>query len=169
MPLLVDVVNVLHVTGVLPPELAGPDETALAELVARSRWRGDWVRLVCDGGVPGERTPFSSLDIVLRMTGSRSADDVIVELAQHSSFARRITVVSNDRGVIERTGRLGCRPMRAESFLERLATDAKRSSARTRGAVVGGAGRSQKDEPLSPESVDRWMREFGFDQPPAQE
>lgn len=162
MPLLVDVVNVLHVTGVLPPELAGPDETALAELVIRSRWRRDWVRLVSDGGIPGERIPFSGHDVVLRMTGSRSADDVIVELAERSSFARRITVVSNDRAVIDRTKRFGCRPMSGERFLEHLAFDVRRVRRSSGDASSRTAPRPANNEPLSPESVEAWMREFGF-------
>ncbi len=47
--LLVDTYNVLHVTGVLPPELAGLEPMGLAELIARSRYRAREARLVCDG------------------------------------------------------------------------------------------------------------------------
>lgn len=165
MPLLVDVANVLHVTGVLPPELAGPDEVALADMVARSRWKNDWVRLICDGGVPEEQRPYPSLDIVLCRTGRKSADDVIFEVAAASSFARRIEVVSNDRDVQNRTRRLGCRSKSADSFLQQLADDMQRGR---------GAPRQTKGEPrdagLSPESVDAWMKEFGFDStPPSRE
>lgn len=196
MPLLVDVVNVLHVTGVLPPELAGPDEVVLAEMVARSRWAQVWVRLICDGGVPGERRPFPNLDIVLRWTGSRSADDVIVETAEQSSFARRITVVSNDRGLLARTKSLGCRALAGERFLERLAADALRAPRREGPAPRGreprrrseprqppgssappltGTPSARRDDragepPLSPESVEAWMRTFGFGtSPPSSE
>lgn len=160
MPLLVDAVNVLHVTGVLPPELAGPDETALAELVARSRWKDDWVRLVCDGGVPGEAHPFPSLDIVLIRTGSRAADDVIVALAEKSSFARRIIVVTNDRGLRARVRGFGCRSMSGEHFLERLATDAAR---RRSSPSFDARAPSRSDGPLNAESVEAWMRAFGLD------
>lgn len=168
MPLLVDVVNVLHVTGILPPELAGPDEVALAGLIARSRWRTQWIRLVCDGGVPGEQTPFPGLDLVLRHTGARSADDVIVDLAEKSSFARRITVITNDRGLIDRTRRVGCRSMSGESFLERLAIDAKRPRAAHHDDARSASARTT-DVQLSPDSVDAWMRAFGFDPPSAKE
>jgi len=165
MPLLVDVVNVLHVTGVLPPELAGPDETGLAVLVARSRWAGEWVRLVCDGGVPGERRPFPNLDLVLRSTGARSADDVIVEEAQQSSFARRITVVTNDRTLGARVRSLGCRVMSGETFLGRLAIDAHRPASRA-GSSRARASEGRADPRLSPESVEHWLRTFGFDSSP---
>ena len=41
MPLLIDAYNVLHVVGVLPPDLAGIDLEELAILIAKSRFRGE--------------------------------------------------------------------------------------------------------------------------------
>ena len=40
MLIIVDTYNVLHVVGVLPPEIAGVDTAGLIELLARSRYRG---------------------------------------------------------------------------------------------------------------------------------
>ncbi len=156
MPLVVDASNVLHVTGVLPPELAGPDEVGLADLVARSRWRNDLVRLVCDGGVPGEQQPFPGLRIVIRRCGARSADSVIAEEIEQSSFARRITLVTNDRGLINAVRPFGCRTMSSDRFLEDLASDATmRRGSRPR--------REPRGE--GPGTADEWLREFGFDPP----
>lgn len=167
MPLLVDASNVLHVTGVLPPELAGPDELALAELVARSRWGRDFVLVVSDGGVPGDRRPFPALGIVLRSTGARSADEVIVEEAKRSSFARRITVVTNDRALLAATTRLGCRSMSSVDFLSALANDAEKPGrAEPRRASLDRPGATER---LDAASVERWMREFGFDPPSSTE
>jgi len=47
--LLVDVYNVLHVTGVLPPDLAGLEVAELAKLIAAGRYNRLEVVLVCDG------------------------------------------------------------------------------------------------------------------------
>ncbi|MGE3108288.1 MAG: hypothetical protein AB7G11_03490 [Phycisphaerales bacterium] len=47
--LLVDVYNVLHTTGVLPPDLAGIEVSELAQLVLASRYGSLEVILVCDG------------------------------------------------------------------------------------------------------------------------
>ncbi|MBX3356226.1 MAG: NYN domain-containing protein [Phycisphaeraceae bacterium] len=168
MPLLVDVANVLHVTGVLPPEIAGPDEVALAELISRSRWGDHWVRLVCDGGAPGERRPFPNLDISLIHTGRRSADEVIIEIASTSSFARRIDVISNDRRVQSGVRSFGCRIMRGEEFLERLASDVSRRRGPQRGR--DGSSGVDRSVPLAPESVDAWLETFGMnDSPPRKE
>lgn len=56
--LLVDTYNVLHVTGVLPAELAGLEPGGLAALIARSRYRSRGARLICDGTRP--RGPHES-------------------------------------------------------------------------------------------------------------
>lgn len=47
--LLVDVYNVLHTTGVLPPDLAGIEVAELAKLVLASRYGSLEIILVCDG------------------------------------------------------------------------------------------------------------------------
>ena len=49
MPTLVDAYNVLHVVGVLPPELAGIDLEELAALLEGSRFGREEVLLICDG------------------------------------------------------------------------------------------------------------------------
>lgn len=52
MPLIIDVYNVLHTTGILPPDLAGIGVTDLKRLIAISRYRNEPCRLVCDGVRP---------------------------------------------------------------------------------------------------------------------
>jgi len=156
MPLVVDASNVLHVIGVLPPELAGPDELGLAELVARSRWRSDRVLLVCDGGEAGDRTPYPSLEVIIRHCGAESADSAIVQEIERSSFARRITVVTNDRGLMNRVRPFGCRTMSSDRFLEALARDATMRRDRPS---------SREPRQRLPGTADEWLREFGFDPP----
>lgn len=53
--LIVDAYNVLHVTGVLPPELAGLEIEELADLALASRWGRQRIVLVCDGTDPAAR------------------------------------------------------------------------------------------------------------------
>jgi hypothetical protein len=55
--LIVDAYNVLHVTGVLPPELAGLEIEELADLASASRWGRQRIVLVCDGTDPARRRP----------------------------------------------------------------------------------------------------------------
>ena len=49
MHLLIDTWNVLHQTGILPPENAGIGIKGLTRLVATSRLQGCLMTLVCDG------------------------------------------------------------------------------------------------------------------------
>ena len=101
MPTIVDTYNVLHVEGVLPPELAGPDITGLARLTADSRFAGEPVVLVCDGSPPGvKERPVSVGPVQIRFAGrGRSADDEIIRLVEQSSTPRRLTIVSSDRAI----------------------------------------------------------------------
>ena len=57
MKVLIDTFNVLHVTGVLPPGLAGPDVTGLAALITTSRWKSAQIAMVCDGDTSPRRQP----------------------------------------------------------------------------------------------------------------
>ncbi len=57
MPLVVDAYNVLHVTGVLPPEIAGLDLNGLADLIEASGLAKDEVWIVCDGMKPMTGAP----------------------------------------------------------------------------------------------------------------
>ena len=65
-----DAYNVLHVTGILPPEIAGPDLPALARLVARSRYTDRACWLVCDGAPPGARSDGTRSNVPLAMLAS---------------------------------------------------------------------------------------------------
>jgi len=123
MQLVLDAFNVLHVTGVLPPELAGIDLDGLADLIEVTRFGRGETWIVCDGmrprGGPArrERVWFSWAG------GGVKADDVIVGLVQRSSSPRRMTVVSTDRNVTKIVRRRGADTMTSEEFLERLAAD----------------------------------------------
>jgi predicted RNA-binding protein with PIN domain len=156
--LLVDAYNVLHVTGVLPPELAGLEAADLAELVSASRWGRHQVQLVCDGTRPKDARPVPRGGVrVTYAGGGASADAAIERLLEECSHPRRITVVSNDRQVQRAARRRGAKVLRSDDFLRPLATDAARAPRGRRAAPRRDPG------PLSARQVDAWLRYFGID------
>ncbi len=162
MPLVIDVNNVLHVTGVLPPEIAGLDEASLAELIGRSRFQREPTCLVCDGA-PRDRPTTDLGQVVFHYSGSRStADAQIARIVDACTAPRSMTIVSSDRAVLKHAKRRRCRTMTASDFLSALANDhlaAGRTSTRS-----GSKTRPQID-PLTPEQVRAWRAYFGLDDP----
>lgn len=159
--LLVDAFNVLHVTGVLPPDLAGPDVGDLADLIARSRWRAGGAMLVCDGpGPKGSKrraaAPAGGV-IQIRYAGAgRDADSLIERLLHRHSAPRRVTVVSSDRRLQHAARSRKARWMPSEAFLRRLAHDARRPAPDP--DPYRGFDRAV---PLSDGAVEAWIRDFG--------
>ncbi len=154
--LLVDAYNALHVTGVLPPHLAGLDGPGLAELIARSRW-GSGVVLVCDGVKP-RGWPRAVEGVELRFAGpGRDADTLLERMIGDSPDPRRLTVVSSDHRVRRAGKRAGCKVLTSEGFLTQLA--ARIDSPR----VPAGSPASGKPEvPLDAFALRRWLDEFGI-------
>jgi predicted RNA-binding protein with PIN domain len=156
MPLLIDTMNVLHVTGVLPPDLAGLDVRDLAELISLSRHRNQHTTLVCDGqGSPSTHGPR----IAIRYSGKgQSADEVIARLIQKSSSPRRLIVVSSDNAVIRAARKRRCGVLTSEGFLKQLVAD------------VRGAGKPRRGDDRKPssnfmnsEQASRWEHIFNVD------
>ncbi|MBM4008826.1 MAG: hypothetical protein FJ285_04450 [Planctomycetes bacterium] len=164
MPVLVDANNILHVTGVLPPDIAGVDEEGLAQLIADSRYRGDAVCLVCDG--PRRNRPTGPIaGISLRYSGAgKTADEVIAHLVAQCTAPRRLTVVSGDRAILRDARKRRCPVLTASEFLETLTRD---HAARGK---LGTAPRSRPPTPtLDSQSIDAWRSFFGLDDPQALE
>ncbi len=186
MPLIIDTFNVLHVTGVLPPDLAGLDVRELAELVAVSRYGRDTITLVCDGkpprsrqidsesrrgaGVqapppphlPGGRSDATAQrigSVVVRYSGvGIEADDVIGRMIQRSSAPRSLLIVSTDRRIRAMAARRRCAWLSSEAFLAQLADDRRNHPTRA-GTVVPGS----PSTPLSTDETLRWATELGLD------
>jgi hypothetical protein len=178
MPLVVDAYNVLHVTGVLPPDLAGLEVDGLGELIARSRYARDDAVLVCDGSPP--RTPRLSRTGRIREEGGhhaagsgrggveiryagrgRDADAAIEEMIARSSAPKRLLVVSSDGRIVRAARRRRCRTSSAEAFLRRLVADWS-LQATARGGR--GAPSARPRVPLSKAETERWARIFGLDE-----
>lgn len=183
--LVVDVYNVLHTQGVLPPHLAGPEVHELADLIGASRFRRHRAILVCDG-VPGAdaRGPAKGasvgsnevratshreerregtrggghVDVVFAGPG-READEAIEALLQSHSAARRMVVVSTDRRVRRAAAKAGAASVTSAEFLGQLAADVERNK---------GAGLSRRpgfatDLPLGRVEVAYWLAHMGVE------
>lgn len=154
MPVIVDTYNVLHVTGILPPELAGIDVAELAELIAASRYGTETVWLVCDGRPASGRSQRHGRIITHYAGKGSDADAHIGRMIDASTTPRRLTVVSSDHRVRRMALRRRCVALASESFLGHLAVDA---------VQVVRPRIPRPSVPLDERQIDRWVREFGLD------
>lgn len=152
MRLLIDTFNVLHVTGVLPPGLAGPGVAGLAVLIKGSRWANTPVALVCDGMPPPNGSLRLPAGIRTIYSGKIEADEVLERLIADSSAPARLLVISSDRRVRRAAKKRGSRDLGSEDFLRMLLEDRDRSRQTT----------SQTIRPanLRPGEVESWKTEF---------
>ena len=156
MPLLVDAYNVLHVVGVLPPELAGIDLPELAELIAGSRYRRDSTILVCDGIDKPHRVEAPGIHVRFAGPGVK-ADDLIIRLVQRSSAPKRLIIVTSDQEIARAARRRRAIVVSSETFLARLADDQN-------GRPSSGPDRRRHsaDHPADRRQVEHWLRVFGI-------
>lgn len=160
MPVLIDTYNVLHVTGVLPPDLAGIDVAGLADLIAQSRYSRHEVHLFCDGG-PGNDAPSQLAGVTLSFAGhDRTADDLIIAAIETSTIPRRLVVISSDREIQKAARRRRSRPVDSETFLAHLAADIQsiRRSRHNRPAP----DTAKPAGPAPPDHVDAWIKAFAL-------
>lgn len=161
--LLIDTFNVLHVTGILPPDLAGLDIRGLARLIGTSRWHNQQTMLICDGtggGVVRSRTLITPLEefprvVALFVGPGRDADTAMERKLEADSDPRRVLVVSSDNRLKAAARRKRADWLSSEAFLEALVRDAARPASRPEA--------SRPDESLDAEEIGAWMRAFGFD------
>ncbi len=164
--IIVDVYNVLHVTGVLPPELAGLDVLGLAELVAMSRYGRQKALLVCDGfGSPtaedaaahailrGREPSAADFQGILFAGRGRDADSLIEHLLARFGGTRTITVASNDRRIARAARGVKSRWIRSDDLLRELAADFARSGRSAQRLRPS----SHNEGPLTRDEVDRWI------------
>lgn len=163
--LLVDAYNALHVTGVLPPDLAGPDLRDLARMIARSRFAGRLAWLVCDGAPSGSRQSgglirqavpgVENVEIAFAGPG-RDADSAIERLIERDSAPKRLLVVSSDRRILAAARKRRCAALTSDAFLHRLAEDHAKGP--SPGAVYP---EFALDVPLDPVETKRWRDRLG--------
>ncbi len=156
MPLIIDTYNVLHTTGILPPEMAGIDVSGLIQLISSSRYQRQLVTLVCDGTGPMSSSRTSPRLIAVRFAGpGREADDLILELIDAASDRRRITVVTSDRAVAMAARKRRCRTITSQAFLGHLLADAQTKPKPADDRPTG---------PLDKKRVDQWIEQFGLNE-----
>ncbi len=154
MIVVVDTYNVLHVVGVLPPELAGIDVSGLAQLIEASRYSEHRVELICDGSPHLANQTTGHRLITPRYAGTgREADDLIAALVAESSAPKRLLVVSSDQWVLRQARKRRCRTLTSELFLEHLVHDATSTNPQTN---------ARKPDTLPSAEVARWMDEFSI-------
>lgn len=174
MPLIIDTFNVLHSTGVLPPDLSGMDVEELRGVITLSRFRHQAIRFVCDGVEPIEfrRRGNEGVDsdrkggfenILMMWSGSETDADSIIEiLVAQDSAPRRLTVVTSDRRLGREVRKRRARVMTSEAFLDRLSHDFRTNVGRSSRSAAGNATARPPmayDVPLHPDSV-RWWLEY---------
>ena len=160
MKLLIDTCNVLHRTGVLPPEMAGIDEESLAKLIRGSRYRNHKSILICDGNarsLSGGLRGHSNGLIQFKFSGqAQSADTLILGLVERSNSPKRLIVVSSDREIQVHARRRRCQIIDADRFLSQLTND--HQSAR----FIQKS--SQAPRTLAEGEVDEWLTQFEIDE-----
>lgn len=184
MYLIVDAYNVLHTTGILPPDLAGVEVDGLARLILGSRYYRRRSLLVCDGTpaasrkavggeahmlglvvrVPGETEPgdleHATPRIAVHYAGpGRDADTVIHGLIRASSSPARLTIVSTDREIRRHAMRRRARTIVSESFLKHLSEDFREYQRGTGTAALA------YEIPLDTGSIEWWLYFFRMDEP----
>ena len=168
MPLVLDASNILHVTGVLPPELAGPDERGLVDLIRASRWRGERIWVVCDGGRRASSSQFHDGAVLHHAGPGSDADTVIAKLIETCSHRNSLIVVTSDRRVAAHARRRDCRTMRSEEFLAALARDcagrpAQRAAAKAASPGARGPAKDAGDAArIDAAQVAAWLAYFGL-------
>ena len=149
---MIDTWNVLHQTGILPPEDAGIGIRGLANLVQKSRFQGCQMTLVCDGTNVSEA--ISAPHVMCIFTGPhKSADDEIVERVKESSGARDILVISSDLAIIKAVRAAGAQCMKSQHFLQLLVNDSRLPEAK----------RTQRPSGLSEQHANNWKTIFDID------
>ncbi len=152
MQLIIDTWNVLHQTGILPPENAGIGIKGLCNLIKKSRFHGCQLTLICDGTNVSEAV--SAPHISCLFTGPhKSADDEIVERVKASSGARDLLVITSDYAIIKEVKAAGAQCMKSQHFLTLLVEDSRLPEAK----------RTERPARLSSKHANDWKTIFDID------
>ena len=152
MELLIDTWNVLHQTGILPPESAGNGIKGLVRLIGSSRWSKDRATLVCDG-TPSDSCPTGARVSVVFTGPHRSADDEIMQRVATSSAKRSITVITSDREIIRSIKAAGSQHLGSGAFLQMLVDDHD----------IPQSKKVHRPAGLSEQGAAEWKELFGLD------
>ncbi len=121
--LLIDAFNVLHVTGVLPPHLAGLDVHGLIRLIGISRYARRKVLLVCDGVAPRAHSTLAHDPRITYAGGRLKADDIIRDRLATLPRSQNILLISSDRELVRDARKRRFDTRSSDMFLRHLAHD----------------------------------------------
>jgi uncharacterized protein len=156
--LIIDAFNVLHVTGALDPQYAGPGLADLADLIATSRWGQIRSSLICDGpGVNARMKPPGNVEIIYAGAG-KDADSLIESIVRASSAPRFLSVVSSDRRIQKAAKKRRAEVISSDAFLQRLNLDANRQSS----SKPSPPRHLKPDGPIPSPEVKKWLSQFGI-------
>ncbi|GEM_PF-503420 len=160
--LVLDVSNILHTTGVLPADLAGPDLPGLLRLMALSRYAKRECVAVCDGRPPSPRkkaaAAVAAVGVAVHYSYEEEADAVLERLIAQTPRSKRATVVSSDRRVAAAAKRAGMTSLTSEAFLAKIAADVRRRHAEPERPKVP---HPRESVPLPAGLVGEWAAAFG--------
>ena len=122
---LLDAYNIVHITGILPPEWAGIDIKELTNLIQMSRFQNSSISLICDGSPIKEAQDINLTNsIKLQFAGGgKLADNLIRQIIELDSSPRSICVVTEDREIQRNAKRRGCKVMPSSIFLKKISSD----------------------------------------------
>ncbi|MDX1681522.1 MAG: NYN domain-containing protein [Phycisphaeraceae bacterium] len=153
--LLIDGYNLLHVD--MPEILAGLSVERLCRLLAGRAWRDQPVMIALDGRPkPHEPSDHAFVDLTLRYSLDKTADDLIVDQVHAHTAPRRITVVTTDRDLQRRVRRRGVSVMDSEAFVGELVRLVSTPAPTDEKPDVPRDG-------LSARQTNRWLEEFGLE------
>ncbi len=161
MPVLIDGNNLLHAANTV----GEPDVSIARSRLCRAL--GDWARktgtrvhIVFDGQSPPPALArqIGDPDIQVSFSGGRSADELIQQIIDGDSAARRLVVVSSDRAVQASARRRRAAPVPSADFW----ADVIRALARAPRPELEPPEKHGKDASAQ---TDEWLREWGLDRP----
>ena len=175
--LVIDAYNVMHTTGVLPPDIAGLDIDGLIRLLGQGRYAGHRIMIVCDGlpsgfnkhsarhdcaSVPTTASDAFTLSrgkgMQILYSGNAEADAIIEDVVAKAHRTQKPLVVSSDRRIQTAAKKRRFAVISSERFLHQLADD---HAAAGRARTVGPSPRELV--PLEANLVALWAKALGFD------
>ncbi len=159
MPYLIDGNNLAYALA-----SAGRDfgRLTLCELLACLDKTPARICVVFDGPAPPAQLArqIEQTGVVIRYSGSRKADDIIVELIAENSAPRRLVVVSTDREIRQAARRRRCVGVTSEDFASELSAIVERN---TRRSQRSHDEPKEKHRGLSAKQSKYWLDQFKID------
>ena len=155
MPVLIDGNNLLYAALEDDPERPPSRSVLCLRLSQWARRTGERVTVVFDGPVPPaglrEQTEHHPLNVIY--SGTASADEVVTDIVNNDSAARRLIVVSSDREIAQAARHRKARAVRSDVFWAALRRELARPAPESQEPAEKATG-------LTGSQVQQWLREL---------